>query len=91
MIRATEKELIALLAELAHGSGSTEGLGETRALWEARLKAKQMNLTKRDLVIAARNLGIKGASNMHKRKLIDEIERVDPDFFAPVLSLIHHV
>lgn len=82
MIKATGREMIDLLAGLAYGFDSAEGLRETKALWEARLEARQFNVTKGDLVLAAREKGIKGAGGMRKRELIDEIERIDPDFFS---------
>jgi hypothetical protein len=33
-------------------------------------------------------MGIKGAHGMKKNELIDALEEVDPDYFAPMLDLI---
>jgi len=42
VVRATGRQLIELLEDLAYGLGSTPGLEETQRVWFAQLKARQM-------------------------------------------------
>ena len=86
VVRATAKQMVELLEELAYGPGSTDGLAQTRAVWRSRLQARRMEL---DLEAAARALGIEGISRMRKHELIEAIERADPQVFAPWLELVY--
>jgi hypothetical protein len=81
VVRATGRQLIELLEDLAYGPGSTQGLEETRRVWFARLKARRMQPSKSELQAVARELGIKGHSRMRRADLVRAIERVDPKYF----------
>lgn len=81
VIRATGRQLIELLEDLAYGPGSTKGLEKTREMWSARLKARRMQPSKSELQAVARELGIKGYSGMRREDLVRAIERADPEYF----------
>lgn len=82
VIRATSEEALALLNELAYGSGSTRGLQETRQQWASRLEAKKTQRPLSELRVIARELGIKGRSRMRRAELQAAIERVALDRLA---------
>jgi hypothetical protein len=88
VIRATGRQLIELLEDLAYGPGSTQGLEETRQVWSAQLKARRLQTSRAELQAAARELGIKGCSRMRGDELARAIERVDPTYFEVWLSTI---
>ena len=88
VIRATGRQLIELLEDLAYGPGSTPGLEETRRAWSAQLKARQMQSSRAELQAAARELGIKGYSRMRREDLARAVERVDPTYFEAWLSAV---
>jgi hypothetical protein len=81
VVRATGRQLIELLEDLAYGPGSTQGLEKTRKTWIARLKARQIQTSRAELQATARELGIKGYSRMCGSDLAQAIERVDPSYF----------
>lgn len=81
VVRATGRQLIELLEDLAYGPGSMPGLEETRRVWSAQLKARQMQASRAELQAVARELGIKGYSSMCGEDLARAIERVDPKYF----------
>jgi hypothetical protein len=88
VVRATGRQLIELLEDLAYGPGSTQGLEETRRVWSARLKARRMQLSKSELQAAARELGIKGYKRLRGEDLVRAIERADPTYFEAWLNTI---
>ena len=88
VVRATGRQLIELLQDLAYGSGSTGGLEETRRVWSAQLKARQMQTTRSELQAVACKLGIKGYGRMCREDLARAVERADPTYFEAWLSTI---
>ena len=88
VVRATGRQLIELLEDLAYGPGSTQGLEETRRVWSAQLKARQMQTSRSELEAAARKLGIKGYSRMRGEDLARAVERADPEYFEAWLNVI---
>ena len=78
VIAATGAAVIALIDELAYGTGSTAGLGETRQQWLARVKRRERRLLRSDLQAIARELGIARVSRMRRGELEEAIRRVDP-------------
>jgi hypothetical protein len=88
VVRATGRQLMELLENLAYGPGTTPGLEETRQVWSAQLKARQMQTTRSELEAAARNLGIKGYSRMRGEDLARAVERADPTYFEAWLNTI---
>jgi hypothetical protein len=71
--------VLALLDELAYGSGSTRGLQKARQWWASRLEAKRTQRPLSELRAIARELGIVGRSRMRRAELQAAIERVAPD------------
>ncbi len=86
VVKATAAQMIELLEGLACRPDSPEEQKQIRQVWQSRLKAKRM---RPNLEAAARDLGIKGASRMRQRELIDAIERADPAFFTVWLNLVY--
>jgi hypothetical protein len=78
VIRATPEEVLALLDDLAYGSGTTSGLLETQRRWASRLEAKKAQHPLSELRAIARELGIVGRSRMCRAELQAAIERVAP-------------
>ena len=88
VVRATGRQLIELLDDLAYGPGSTQGLEETRRVWSAQLKARQMQTSRSELEEDARKLGIKGYKRLCGEDLVRAIERADPTYFEAWLNTI---
>ena len=77
VIEGNASQVYELLKGLAYGTPSTPGVEQTGQVWQAN--ARHLEYSKAALQAIARELGITGASRMHKTELIATITCIDPE------------